>query len=444
MKDDLKGSVRAVMCSGSETCFDYDLSLFNKPSDKYDHELSRLSCRFVTVGYDGIIDDPEAENESGFPYTQPGVRDMLNCMGFTSREIQSKSLRDEEAYFFAHRELKLGNESFDLYVAAFIGSYKKTWYSNFDPLGVDRICRGGMGYAGDDEKGAIHLGFADARDYSLERLESFIKRTRESLPVKLLLTGHSRGAATAGLMAAKILANGGIGSDIPVKADDLYTYCFATPNYADGKLTNIYDRRFARIFNVVSPEDFVTEVFPKASGFGKYGTVYSIFGSDNASRGHYAREKAVMTRFFRDYRGSQPYASYKKGSRDVEKVIAVMAESMKDLDTYYNKKMRLCFKSCTPFEYFKITLCAFVGGVDSPEDQANRDRAAKLLSLSSLDTLGTSPALRKISAFFLFKQGVAQVTGRKIGNEYFNDAHIAATYLAYLMSMTEKQLKKIK
>ncbi|MBQ9506829.1 MAG: hypothetical protein IJR51_06700, partial [Clostridia bacterium] len=56
--------------------------------------------------------------------------------------------------------------------------------------------------------------------------------------------------------------------------------------------------------------------------------------------------------------------------------------------------------------------------------------------------VGTSPALRKISAFFVFKQGLAGLTGGKVGGEYFNDAHIAETYLAYMMSMRENQLKR--
>ena len=325
-------------------------------------------------------------------------------------------------------------------MAALIGSYKRTWFSNFDPLGWDRVCNSGRGYAGNEEACAIHLGFADARDFVFGRLRDFILRTCTGRPVKLLLTGHSRGAAAANLLSAKLLSEGGFGPDFPLEADALYTYAFATPNYADERLVNTKDPLYRRIFNIVLPEDFVTEVFPKASGFGRYGTVYALFGADNRSREDYAREKAVMTRYFADYRSSRPYAPYKNGSRAVEKVIQVLSENVPDMATFYTKELRLCGRKCTPYEYFRVTLCTFVGGNDSPEDQANIDRAAKLLLLSAFDRAGTSRMFRKMSAFFVFKQGLAGVTGGRFGSEYFNDAHISETYLAYLMSMREAQL----
>ncbi len=442
-RSDIAGAVDAVLENKGKIHFTYDLSCFAKPSAKYSHELARLACILSTVGYDRVSEIPPAE-EGGEPtYEQTGLKTVLDSMGFSAQECCPEVARDEEAYFFAFRTVLLDGTEYDLFAAAFIGSYKKTWFSNFDPLGVGRVCNDGAGYAGSAEAEAIHLGFADARDFVYARLRAFIQKHRTGKPIKLLLTGHSRGAATAGLLAAKLLAKGGFGSELPVAADALYAYTFAAPNYANTELVNVRDRRFRRIFNVVSPEDFVTEVFPKVCGYGRYGTVYSIFGQDNLSREDYAREKAVMTRFFTDYRSARPYVSYRHGNRAVSKIIAVMAKSMTDLDVFYNKKLRLCFKSCTPYEYFRDTLCAFVGGNDSPEDAAAIARATKLLATSAVDAVGTSPVLRKLSAFFVFKQGLYGVTGGKLSAEYFNDAHIAETYLAYMMSMRADQLKKI-
>ena len=88
------------------------------------------------------------------------------------------------------------------------------------------------------------------------------------------------------------------------------------------------------------------------------------------------------------------------------------------------------------------TPCKFRRSADGPEDQARIDRATKLLLASALDPVGTSRPFHKLSAFFVFKQGLAGVTNGKIGGEYFNDAHISETYLAYLMSMRADQLIK--
>lgn len=438
-----KGEVTAVMEGKGQVHFEFDLSLFEKTSAAYDHELSRLACRLVTVGYNRITEDPSAEAITGFPYTQKGLKSVLDAMGFVHQELQPKARRDEESYFFASRPLVLNGTEYDFYVAAFIGSHKKSWFSNFDPLGVERVCGNGFGYAGNAEAGAIHLGFADARDYTYEHLKAFMQKNRTGKPVKLLVTGHSRGAATAALLSVRLLNEGGVGTDLPISADDIYTYCYATPNYANISLVNVTDPRYMRIFNVVSPEDFVTEVFPAVCGYGRYGTVYSIFGTDNRSKRDYEREKIVMTRFFTDYREARPYVSYKDGNRSVQKVIGVMAESMADLDVFYNKKFRLCYRPYTPYEYFRDTVCTFVGGNDGPEDQARIDRATKLFIESALDPVGSSRPFHKISQFFVFKQGLAGVTGGKFGAEYFNDAHISETYLAYLMSMREAQLVKV-
>ena len=442
MNKDNKGSILVQLENKGAVRFDYDLTLFGKPSGTYDHEMCRLACKFSTVGYDRITEDPAAEAETGFLHTQKGLKTLLDGMGFTRQEICPTAARDEQTYFIALRPLTLGDTKYDLYVTALIGSYKKAWFSDFDPLGLDRVCNGGVGYAGDTEAGAVHLGFADARDFMYARIRDFILRTRSGRPIKLLITGHSRGAAAANLLGAKILTEGGLGDEIPILPDDVFIYAFATPNYADRKKVKLRDPRLKRIYNVVFPEDFVTEVFPKASGFGKFGTVYALMGADNLSKADYAREKAVMTRFFMDYRTSRPYAPFKEGSRAVRKVIAVLAQNVPDMETFYTGDFRLCFKRCTPFEYFRSTLCTIVGGNDSPEDQANIDRATKLLLASAFDGAGTSRVFRKMSAFFVFKQGLAGATGGKFGAENFNDAHICETYLAYLMSMREDQLIK--
>ena len=445
MKNELKGSVSAdykIMDAPGTIDVDYDLSVFEHPSMEYDHALCRLACQLVTVGYDDLTEDPAAEAISGFPWTQYGLKKILDGMGFTHQEIQPKAERDEVSYFIASRDVALQNGVFNLVIAAFIGSYKKTWFSNFDPYGIDRVANDGKGYAGNAEKGMIHLGFADARDFVHGRIVSFIRRNRSGHPIKLLLTGHSRGAATANLLAAKVLANGGFSDDITVDADDVYTYGFATPNYADVKKINVVDKLYRRIFNIVLPEDFVTEVMPKAIGFGRYGTIYSILGQDNESLNDYGLEKAAMRPYFDRYRIGKPYVSYKKGNKDVRHIAKVMAGTMPDLDAFYTKKMRECFHQYTPFEYYKYTLCGYVGGNDTAEDQQNVNRAMKLMLGSAFDLIGTSSAYRNLSRFFVFKEGIGGATGGKIGAQYFNDAHAIVTYLAYLMSMTKEQLLK--
>ena len=444
MSESLKGTVQTdfkILGNEGSIDFQYDLNLFNGSAFDYNHELCRLACQFVTVGYDDLTEDESAKEVSGFPWTQYGLKKVLDEIGFEHYEIQPKAERDEVSYFIASKDVELESGTFNLIVAAFIGSYKKTWFSNFDPYGVDRVANNGNGYAGNDEKGIIHLGFADARDYVFGRIKAFIERNKSEYPIKILITGHSRGAATANLLGAKVLDLGGFGNGINIEAENTYIYGFATPNYADGKKLNLNEEKYKQIFNIVSPEDFVTEVLPKALGFGKFGTIFSILGSDNSSLSDYAELKENMQSLYGQYKKNMIYAPYKKGNKDVQKVAAVMAGSMTDLDVFYNKKMKECFNDYSSFEYYKYTLCGYVGGNDSPEDQKNVDRAMKLMLGSAFDVIGTCKAYRKISQFFVFKEGLGGATGNKVGKEYFNDAHRCETYLAYLMTMSEEQLK---
>jgi len=444
MAENLKGTVNTdIFIEGfpGNIDVDWDLNLFANSAKDYNHELCRLACKLVVVAYDKIVDDASAEAESGFPYTQTALRDTMRAMGMDHYEIQPKAERDEVSYFIASRDITLGNETYNLILAAFIGSYKKTWYSNFDPYGVDRVANGGKGYAGDAEKGIIHLGFADARDFMHGRIKEFIRKNASGNPIKILLMGHSRGAATANLLGAKVLSNGGFGDGINIDADNTYVYCFATPNFADVKKVDVNDARFKQIYNIVSPEDFVTEVLPKACGFGKYGTIYALMGKDNTSLDTYRTEKDGMQPFYQKYKTDKVYMSYKKGNTAVQKVAKVMAGSMPTLDDFYTKKMKECFNDYTPYEYYKYTLCGYVSGNDTPEDQANVNRAMKLMLGSAFDLIGTSASYRKISKFFVFQEGIGGATGGKLGATYFSDSHRCETYLSYLMAMSEEQLK---
>lgn len=442
--ENLKGSVNVdftIEGVDGRMNLDYDFNLFKNSAKDYNHDFCRMACSLVTVGYDKIVDDKSAAAETGFPYTQPGLKKVLDEMGFEHQEIQPKAERDEVSYYIASRDITLDNKEYNLIIAAFIGSYKKTWYSNFDPYGVDRVANNGNGYAGFEEKGKIHLGFADARDFMHGRIKEFIKKYSSGKEIKILLMGHSRGAATANLLGAKVIKNGGFGDGINIDKDNVFTYCIATPNFADVKKININDEELKQIYNIVNPEDFVTEVLPKECGFGKYGTIFSVLGSDNLSIKDYRTEKDAMQLHYNDYKSNKIYMSYKNGNKSVQKVSKVMAGSMPDLDTFYNKKMKECFNSYTAFEYYKYTLCGYVSGNDTPEDQANVNRAMKLMLGSAVDLIGTSAPFRNISKFFVFKEGIGGATGNKIGATYFSDSHRCESYLAYLMGMSEEQLK---
>ena len=179
---------------------------------------------------------------------------------------------------------------------------------------------------------------------------------------------------------------------------------------------------------------------PEACGFGKYGTVLKILGEDNKSTRMYSDEKFFMQPYVIEMFGSNPYHPFRSGNKAVRKVIKALAKELATIDDLYTKQLRECFKTVTPYEYFRDTLCAYVAGGETEEEKAAVDRATKLLVESAVDYVGTSAAYRITSAFFVFKEGIGSITGNRLMKTNFSESHRPHTYAAYLLSMTEEQL----
>ncbi|MBQ9227194.1 MAG: hypothetical protein IJ168_00055 [Eubacterium sp.] len=414
----------------------YDFNWFAEDSAVYNHQLARFLAQMIVVGYDNQV--PDEDNKTGYPLWKPNLNKCLEDLGFRDIWMNAVAKRDEVVYFIANRDIALEDKTINLVFAGFIGSYMKQWFSNFDPLGVERVCNDGKGYASDEERGIVHLGFADARDYVHGKLEKYVDTYPSEYERKLVIIGHSRGAATANLLGAKLIKNGGL-PNLPLPPQNLFTYCYATPNGVNvDKVEMLED--YKRIFNFVSPEDFVTVCLPEACGFGKYGTVFKLLGDDNKSVRHYNEQKDFMQPYYFEIFGMNTYHPFRRGNKAVKKVIGALAKELRTVEDFYEKPLKECFKTVTPYEYFRDTLCAYVAGGETEEEKAAADRAMKLLIESSVDYVGTSAAYRITSAFFVFKEGIGAVTGNRLMKTHFSESHMPATYASYLLAMSEEQL----
>jgi len=101
-----------------------------------------------------------------------------------------------------------------------------------------------------------HLGFARAADKVYSALKSFLKNRQYSdaamkSNVRYVITGHSRGAAVANLLAVKL-------HDEKVPNSKVYDYNFACPDTVKGfKLANL-KRNHENIFNICNSADLVS------------------------------------------------------------------------------------------------------------------------------------------------------------------------------------------
>ena len=116
-----------------------------------------------------------------------------------------------------------------------------------------------------------HTGFAYPADNVYSNINSLLEKNQVSGKIKYVITGHSRGAAVANLLAVKLMEKG-------VGASDIYNYNFACPDVA----CKIAFVAYSNIFNLCNREDPVPFVpghlastfTTPGTSWGKYGQTY--------------------------------------------------------------------------------------------------------------------------------------------------------------------------
>lgn len=423
------------------TTLTLDSSWFNQDSNSYNHELSKLSSQLVMLGY--------TDEET--------VKSALLDLGFEENniEINKKTARNEVNYYIASKNIEFDGKTYTLVLTSLIGSYYYQWYSNFDPLGRDRKKDNLKTYAKDSEMERYHIGFADAKEFAYLKLNNFLEKHKLSDNIKLLITGHSRGAAAANLLGAKIIKNGCVG-DIKIKKEDLFTYTFATPNNAKLTKNEKSNKDYKRIFNIVNPEDFVTKVLPTAWGYSKYGTTYTLPSKSNTNALIYSKYKKNMQEEFSLLCIDDTYHPYPLGTMDVEKVVKSMTSYVSDIDEFYNKKYRAAGIAVAPMDYFKEILCPNVISPQKTDDDKTKAEAAQKMIIATCtvpttydvkaasNLFITSKLYNDISWFFVKDQGIGSLTDGWIFDTYFADGHMSQTYCAYMLSMSSNAVTKTK
>ena len=389
---------------------------FTQDNKEYNHELARFCANFVLGGY---------KSDSG------KMKSWLSQAGFNTSEMNFETGRDEVNYFIASKDIKVGGTVKKVVFAGFIGSHDDQWFSNFDPLGNERANWKDRNapYAPTTSDNTVHKGFADAREYVYARLKEYMSRNgiNKSNSI-LLITGHSRGAATANLLAAYLIDENSL-----VSPDRLFTYTFATPNVA--KIGKVGDK-YNSIFNIVNPEDFVTKVLLSSWGFSRYGITYTLPSQRNDKQ--HKAYLASMRRYFREYRDSHiEFEPYNMGEVATYNIVDYLGENVSDLDEFYGKWLKAyqvpvdnimkwaCF---TPYYFFREIMCPIV-----MNEFSSNELERFLISFPQLSFFG------KLVRYFAKINADASVKEKRPFTD-FEMAHCMETYCAYTSSLTSSQL----
>ena len=379
---------------------------FKGDSLNYNHDIARLCSQFVMLGYDNKKKDDTFSTM--YQYTKPNLKNALETIGMSGIEILPDAGKDHVNYFIANRKITVDSKEYDLIFVGLIGSYHEQWYSNFDP-----------------GTGEIHQGFLSAKESVKVQLEHYIEDYGFSKDTtKILITGHSRGAAASNLLAADLIKTENFASK-----ENIYTYAFATPNSTrdeEERTKPEYDR----IYNIVNPEDFVTKCMPVSWGYGRYGQTFVLPSKSNEKNSDYKVYKSNMQKYFSYFTDGKTYLPYMFAEADTRSVVMALTSAVHNVNQFYNKPLLAGVVPMSAHMFFQNSLCHFVSNVASTGDKA----AAVSIILGVLGYATSSLAYREIVDYFL-------LNGTEL-NPRFEHAHMAETYCAYMMSMTESQLKE--
>lgn len=403
--------------------------VYERSGTKYIEEESehkRIANQFIKLGFDHEETSEEFIRNHYYP----------DITGNSSNPIDRGNYSPS---WITHRTIKINNTEYTLLSVVIRGTYNMEWIDNFD-----------------SGTGETHAGFERAANYVCKNIEEYIVNNNlgDITNFKVLVTGHSRGAAVANIVG-KNLDDNKIKGIETLDKKDIYVYTYATPNVTCDSSRE--ENKYSNIFNIVNPEDFVTKVLASKWGYGRYGITYVLpsksiypFGFDDFSSwlgdGYTKFENAVKEKTSQYIGASAPddalmyreYNAYNMGMAGVMSYISLITSKVKYIYDYYDKNLSIYevrefspktneeFSDHSLFAMFTRSLAYYMAG---SEGSNLRDIGLKNLIAASAKwgAVGT-----RTTTFFLYN---GKLTSQ------FGSAHAGETYMAMLDLVSVETLK---
>jgi hypothetical protein len=255
--------------SDTSAVYYYKDEYFKKDSYQYNEQLATMSLSLALSAFGSSDVGADYQNKSN------NAKNLLKEIGFTDIKTNDwftkKPEMDSIGAIAGQKKITENGKEYTLIALAVRGGgYESEWASNFT-LGKD-------GY---------HQGFSEARDQVLQFLtKEYIEANGISGNIKIWVTGFSRAAATANLVAGKIDE----GVSFPhciLKLEDMYAYTFETP--AGALESKVKGEVYKNIFNVINVNDPVPRVAPKEWKFSRFGKDIVLPSSENTTEKLYKK-----------------------------------------------------------------------------------------------------------------------------------------------------------
>ena len=289
--------------------FPYSDSFFDAPATIYHHQLAQSSLGLAVAAY--RIKKEDLANKD------IAVRNFLTMAGFG--ELQSDEYDivpriDTIATIIGSKRI---GETTLLAVAVSGGDYAKEWASNFS-----------VGDSDGDYTTPYHEGFTSAAIQVITRVMQYINNHAITGPMKVWLTGYSRGAAVSNITAFSL-----VGGDV-VADEDMYAYSFATPR----NITELTERAYPSVFSIVGSFDPVPCVPFAEWGYERCGTTLYLPSQELCV--DYEARKAPVDPLYQKLTGL-PYWNNPQSNWICAKLMQTLDEVMQNAGVYLQDMQQL-------------------------------------------------------------------------------------------------------
>lgn len=257
--------------------FDVDNSYFLKSSYEYNYDLALIAYGITLSAF-------EAHNNSNYTKGYLNVQKTFKSFGFENFAYNDWYTKRPTPYSIgvsaATKTVSDGNKKYTVIAVPIRGAgYEGEWAGNAT---VD--------------KGMYHAGFKSAADQVVNFLREYIKNKNITGDIKVVVTGYSRAAGTANVVAS--LLDDGALSDISqanLTRENIYGFCFEPP-----AVTTKSDARSSKYHNIVSYinyQDFVPKLPSYVWDFKRFGKEYYFNDGTNTQS-----SQRLFSSFLENYR----------------------------------------------------------------------------------------------------------------------------------------------
>lgn len=321
--DSWDGSRADLKAATSETYTSY-MNGFNYDENKMEPELASECAELAMLAYG------ESKGEAtGYYVSAKGNKgqkeslkkklisegfDKNNISGELISSIKEGDLTDSIHWSYAHRKLEDGT---GLVYVILRGTTNEEWYGDFNVTGENETYN--------QELDGRHYSFENAAAALLNDLDTKVGGKYDN--VRYVVTGHSRGAAVANIVA-KMLTDEKEGNS---SIAGVYGYTFATPTV----IRLEHSGNYTNIFNFCLDDDFVTYMPLMDSNwqYSRYGTTYYSSAFRLYQNNKYFRN---IMNYYRKYDSKYNGLSYKnKGAYNIANRVETKCRSVEE---YYAKQ----------------------------------------------------------------------------------------------------------